>query len=81
MNLENQEQEDIIKEEQNNYDWLRRRQANYPQFSEEDIGHLYDSIQAIVDALEGSDIPVALKENTKIRLEHRKLIKAAIPKN
>lgn len=80
MNIENQEQVDIIKEEQRNYDWLRKRQSNYPQFSEEDIGHLYDSIQAIVDALEDNDILVALKENTKARLEHRKLIKQAIPK-
>jgi hypothetical protein len=80
MNIENQEQVDIITEEQNNYDWLRKRQANYPQFSEEDIGHLYDSIQAILDILEENDIIVSLKDNTKARLEHRALIKTAIPK-
>jgi hypothetical protein len=80
MNTENQEQIDVINEEQDKYDWLRRRQANYPQFSEEDIGHIYDSIQAIIDALEANDISVTLKENTKTRLEHRALIKAVIPK-
>jgi hypothetical protein len=81
MNIENQEQINILQEEQSNYDWLRRRQVNYPQFSEEDIGHLYDSIQAIVDVLEASNITVPLKQNTKLRLDHRKLIKAAIPKD
>jgi len=80
MNTENQEQIDVINEEQDKYDWLRRRQANYPQFSEEDIGHIYDSIQAIIDALEANDISVTLKENTKTRLEHRALIKEVIPK-
>jgi hypothetical protein len=80
MNIENQEQINILQEEQSNYDWLRKRQANYPQFSEEDIGHLYDSIQAILDILEENDISVSLKDNTKARLEHRALIKTAIPK-
>jgi|688.fasta_scaffold109290_1 hypothetical protein len=80
MNIENQEQINILQEEQSNYDWLRKRQSNYPQFSEEDIGHLYDSIQAILDILEENDIIVSLKDNTKARLEHRALIKTAIPK-
>jgi hypothetical protein len=80
MSIENQEQINILQEEQSNYDWIRRRQSNYAQFSEEDVGHFYDSIQAIVDALETSNITVNLKENTKARLDHRKLIKATIPK-
>ena len=80
MNIENQEQIDIIGEEQNNYDWLRKRQANYPQFSDEDIGHIYDSIQSILDALYANNIIVTLNDNTKARLDHRKQIKAVIPK-
>jgi len=81
MSTTNNEQHDILMQEQNNYDWMRRRQANYPQFSDEDVGHIYDSITAIINALESSNIPVILNDNTKARLEHRKLIKAAIPKN
>jgi hypothetical protein len=59
-----------------NLDWLRSRKTNYQDMSENDIGHIYDMIQTIVDHLQ-----IDLKANDKAILDHRKAIKAAFPKD
>lgn len=56
--------------------WLRSRKINYQQFGEDDIGHIYDMIQTIVDHLQ-----IDLKSSDQAILDHRKAIKAAFPKD
>jgi hypothetical protein len=56
-------------------DWLRSRKMNYQQFSENDIGHIYDILQCIVD-----QAGINLKHDDSIVLEHRKRIKTVYPK-
>lgn len=57
-------------------DWMRNRIQNYQQFSDRDIGHIYDMIQSILDAY-----PVTLKPDDQLILDHRKAIKSAYPKS
>jgi len=56
--------------------WSKNRKINYGDYSDIDIGHIYDMIQSIVDQNN-----IQLKSDDQAVLDHRKAIKAAYPKN
>lgn len=58
-----------------------KRKMNYPEMSSDDIGHLYDIITSILNALEENDITVTIGDNDIARLNFRNLIKQRIPKD
>jgi len=69
-----------------NIDWdsltpIQKRQLNYPEVSDKDIGHLYDIVTALIDTLSANGIDIPIADNDREYIEYRKLIKARIPKN